>query len=223
VTSPDRTAADRCDDPKRLAYADPPYPGMAGLYPENTEVDHGDLIARLSEYDGWALSTDERSLAYVLPLCPPRTRVLAWCRTNAPPFIPNPAASWEPVVLSPARTSPVTARSYLVAGPHLGFLQRDGLTGAKPPAFCEWIIRCLGAEIGDTLDDLFPGTGSMGAAWRSFQAQPALFGGRTTGQSAQAVANLIRKTHEPLDGLEPPPPFSERRVKVDRHKGRRAS
>jgi hypothetical protein len=65
----------------KLAYADPPYPGMAGLYTENTEVDHVELIARLSEYDGWALSTDERSLAYVLPLCPPKTRVLG-CRVN---------------------------------------------------------------------------------------------------------------------------------------------
>jgi hypothetical protein len=26
--------------PMRLAYADPPYPGKAHLYPENSEVDH---------------------------------------------------------------------------------------------------------------------------------------------------------------------------------------
>ena len=207
----------------RLAYADPPYPGMAGLYPENTEVDHVDLIARLGEYDGWALSTDERSLAYVLGLCPPGTRVLAWCRTNAPPFRPNPAASWEPVLLRAARVDRVTVRSYLVAGPHLGFLQRDGLTGAKPPAFCEWVIRCLGAEIGDTLDDLFPGTGSMGSAWQSFQAQPPLFSGPTKGTSRRAAENFVRSTMEPLEGLEPPRAHVERTRKVDRGKGRRAA
>ncbi len=209
----------------RLAYADPPYPGMADLYAEQTEIDHGELIATLvDEYDGWALSTDERSLSYVLPLCPPKTRVLAWCRPNAPPFTPNPAASWEPVLLRAARTKPVTVRSFLVAGPHLGFLKNNlDLTGAKPPAFCEWVIRCLGAEPGDTLDDIFPGTGSMSAAWLSFQSQPPLFHGERKGRGAEARANLLRRSMVPLDGLEAPRPYSERTIKVDRGKGRRRS
>lgn len=207
----------------RLAYADPPYPGMAGLYPENQEVDHAELIERLCQYDGWALSTDERSLAYVLSLCPPRTRVLAWCRTNAPPFIPNPAASWEPVLLWPARIRPVTVRSYLVAGVHTGVRQADDLTGAKPPAFCEWVIRCLGAEAGDTLDDLFPGTGSMDHAWQSFQTQPPLFAGPTKGTSRKALENFQRRTMEPLEGVDAPRAHSERDRKVDRGKGRRAA
>lgn len=210
-------------DALTVAYADPPYPGMAGLYPEDTEVDHVELIARLCEYDGWALSTDERSLAYVLPLCPPGTRVLAWCRSNAPPFLPNPSASWEPVLCVPARTATVTTRSYLVAGPHIGFLQRDGLTGAKPPAFCEWVIRCLGAEAGDTLDDIFPGTGGMGEAWARFQGQPPLFSGDPKGRSQKATQNLVRRSMETLDGLEGPPAHSERDRKADRGKGRRAA
>lgn len=54
----------------RLAYADPPYPGKADRYAENEEVDHVALIEKLLTYDGWALSTDERSLRYVLALCP---------------------------------------------------------------------------------------------------------------------------------------------------------
>jgi hypothetical protein len=62
-----------CKTAVRLAYADPPYPGKAHLYPENTEVDHVELVGRLSEYDGWALSTDETNLCYVLGLCPPKT------------------------------------------------------------------------------------------------------------------------------------------------------
>lgn len=50
--------------PAAFAYADPPYPGKAHLYPECTEVDHVALIAGLVEGypDGWALSTDSRSL-----------------------------------------------------------------------------------------------------------------------------------------------------------------
>jgi hypothetical protein len=207
----------------RLAYADPPYPGMAGLYPENTEVDHGELIERLESYDGWALSTDERSLSYVLNLCPSGTRVLAWCRTNAAPFIPNPSASWEPVLLRPARVRPVTTRSYLVAGSHTGFLQRDGLTGAKPPAFCEWVIRCLGAEPGDTPHDVFPGTGGMDEAWERFLRQPPLFHGDAKGRSRKAKENLVGRVMEPLDGFDRPAFHSERTSKTDRGKGRRSA
>ena len=194
----------------RLAYADPPYPGMAGLYPENTEVDHVALIAQLREYDGWALSTDERSLSYVLALCPPRTRVLAWCRSNAPFFNPNPAASWEPVLLWPARTTPVLVRSYLVAGIPSGYLQKNGLTGQKPPAFCEWVIRCLGAERHDTLEDVFPGTGVMTETFRSFQAQPPLFEPSRKRRTKAAEANYLRRFVEPLPGLEAAPLQRER-------------
>ncbi len=40
----------------RFAYADPPYPGNAGIYPEREGVDYRELIARLrAEFpDGWA-------------------------------------------------------------------------------------------------------------------------------------------------------------------------
>jgi hypothetical protein len=31
--------------------------------------------------------------------------------------------------------------------------------GAKPAAFCRWVFGLLGAAPGDTLDDLFPGSG----------------------------------------------------------------
>lgn len=42
---------------------------------------------------------------------------------------------------------------------------RKGLTGAKPPKVCEWIIELLGAQTGDTFDDLFPGTGVFSSVW----------------------------------------------------------
>lgn len=157
----------------RLAYADPPYPGKAHLYPENTEVDHAELIEKLCEYDGWALSTWEPALADVLPLAPRGTRVLAWCRPNEFPFHASPSRSWEPVLLHPARPC-VGVRSYLEAGAPHGFLQKNGVTGQKPRAFCDWIIRCLGADPDDTLDDIFPGTGIMGEAWGAFTRQLSL-------------------------------------------------
>jgi hypothetical protein len=41
---------------------------------------------------------------------------------------------------------------------------RKGLTGAKPPKFCDWVLDLLNFRQGDSVDDLFPGTGAMGAA-----------------------------------------------------------
>ncbi len=158
----------------RLAYADPPYPGKAHLYPENTEVDHIELIARLREYDGWALSTWEPALRTLLALCPAETRVLAWCRSNEPPFHARPYRAWEPVLLHPARNDGHPVPSYHVAGAPTGFLQKNGITGQKLATFCEWVIRCLGAEADDSLDDLFPGTGIMGAVWERWRGQLAL-------------------------------------------------
>lgn len=50
----------------------------------------------------------------------------------------------------------------------LNITLKKGLVGAKPPAFCEWILDLLGWEPGDQLDDLFPGTGVMAEVveWR---------------------------------------------------------
>jgi hypothetical protein len=185
----------------RLAYADPPYPGKAHIYPENTEVDHADLVARLVTYDGWALSTDERNLADVLSLCPRGVRVLAWCRPNAPPFAPNPVASWEPVICSPARSDRATVRSYLLAGVPNGHYQRDELTGQKPAAFADWLFNCLGADHGDTLDDFFPGTGIIGERWAGFSRQMRLGDYCGNGRSAAAALNKLRRTNEPLPGI----------------------
>lgn len=189
----------------RLAYADPPYPGKAHLYPENTEVDHAALIARLSEYDGWALSTDEPALVQVLILCPRSTRVLAWCKTDSPPRMPYPWFSHEFVLCKPARVSEHAVRSYHVGpAPPRGFCgPGSSLIGAKSPAFCEWVIRCLGATREDALDDVFPGSGVMGRAWEAFVTQPELRapeGPRSWG----GTRNMRRRTHDPIPGLEGP-------------------
>jgi len=181
----------------RLAYADPPYPGKAYLYPEQEEVDHVALIERLCEYDGWALSTDEHALQYVLGICPDRVRICAWCRRGGvPPLFPNPIAAWEPVIISPARKDREQVWSYAeTAGVNVG----GGLTGSKPPAFCQWVIRCLGADPDeDTLDDLFPGTGGMGQVWAAWVRQPPLFSLGRGGGGGPRVQNMLRKANTPL-------------------------
>ncbi len=42
------------------------------------------------------------------------------------------------------------------------------LIGAKPAAFCRWIFDLLGAQPGDELVDLFPGSGGVSRAWAAF-------------------------------------------------------
>lgn len=206
--------------PLRLAYADPPYPGKAHLYRDHSdyagEVDHAELVARLKrDYDGWALSTDERNLRFVLSLCPEDVRVLAWCRRNSTPFHPYPYAAWEPVICRPARSVGVTpVRNYIEANAPVARWQKTPIPGQKPAEFCEWVIRCLGAEPGDTLDDLFPGSGVMAQTFDLFQRQPPLFRHRENkARAASQRTNLWRSVSDPLPGMEAPKRIPERRYK----------
>lgn len=90
-------------DVLRLAYADPPYPGLSrryyGGHPDFAgEVDHKRLIEQLNGYDGWALSTSSRALQEVLALCPPGSRVAVWVRGERPTRSAGPLNAWEPVI-----------------------------------------------------------------------------------------------------------------------------
>lgn len=40
--------------------------------------------------------------------------------------------------------------------------------GAKPAVFARWVFELLGARPGDTLDDLFPGSGGIARAWAAY-------------------------------------------------------
>jgi hypothetical protein len=39
------------------------------------------------------------------------------------------------------------------------------LIGRKPIKFSTWLFEALGMLLGDDLDDIFPGTGGVAAAW----------------------------------------------------------
>ena len=160
----------------RFAYADPPYPGCADRYPEKAEVDHAELITRLGAHypDGWALSTSSVALRGVLALCPADVRVMAWVKPFAV-FKPNvnPAYAWEPVLVRGGRKrtrDQDTVRDWMSAEITL----RRGLVGVKPDAFCYWLFEVLNLQPGDTLDDLFPGTGAVTRAWHRWQSRMEL-------------------------------------------------
>lgn len=164
----------------KFAYADPPYPGQAkkhyrrdpsGIVP--AEVDHAALVARLcAEYtDGWALSTSSSALRSVLPLCPPNVRIAAWVK----PFATfkkgvNPIYAWEPVIWTGGRKRDLDVpmvRDWVSANITL----QTGTHGAKPQAFAYWLFDLLGMRPGDTLDDLYPGSGAVSEAWQRWQRQ----------------------------------------------------
>jgi len=158
----------------RLAYADPPYLGQGHLYPEhpaarvwNDPAVHGRLIARLDEdYDGWAYSLSSTTLRELLPLAPEDVRVAAWVKPFSS-WKPNQrvAYAWEPVLFRSARGRDrnwrhgdmPTIRDYVSAPVEL----KRGVIGPKPVTFCRWVLDLIGYADGDTVEDLFPGTGTM--------------------------------------------------------------
>lgn len=170
---------------RRIAYADPPYPGMSRRYysdhPDYAgEVDHADLIRRLSTYDAWALSTAAASLQDVLALCPPGVRVAAWTRGERPNHSRNVFNAWEPVIFTPtpARhdTSPLERGGRprrldtLVHHSRPRLADPHRVVGSKPAAFCRWLFELVDALPGDDFTDLFPGSGGVGRAWSTYTA-----------------------------------------------------
>lgn len=175
----------------RLGYADPPYIGCAHLYRDHPdyagEVDHAALIERLqSEFDGWVLhaSATPDSMAVLAPLV--KGTGARWCswRKGFAAFKKNvPVAwAWEPVIIKPARKQVVSKRlvmrDWIDTDIQESITLRRGLTGAKPEKVCHWAFEVLGARPEDELSDLFPGTGAVAKAWKTWQGKftlPAQF------------------------------------------------
>ncbi len=186
----------------KFAYADPPYLGCGKLYKEHPEWKaadtiefHADLIRRLEkEYpDGWALSCTSGNLFDLLPLFSQqlRPRIASWQKPFAI-FKPNvnPAYTWEPVIFWGGRKGDRTRQT---VKDHLNcnITLKKGLTGAKPVAFCEWVLELLGYQEGDVLDDLFPGTGVMGK----------VAGGNMGGFYSQQMNDMFTSNH--IEGQKP--------------------
>jgi hypothetical protein len=161
----------------RFAYADPPYIGQAKRHygASAREVNHRLLIDYLDGFDGWALSLSSPTLRTVLPMCPDAVRVMAWVKPFCS-FKPgmNPAYAWEPVIVKVGRKlgrDIDTVRDYVSANITL----QKGVSGAKPEAFCHWVFDVMGMDTGDEFEDVFPGSGAVSRALRTWKAQRSLW------------------------------------------------
>lgn len=182
----------------RMAYADPPYPGLARRFYAGEssyagEVDHRELCKRLGTYDGFALSTGAFALRDLLPLCPEGARVCPWVK----PLRPSPRTyglhgAWEPVIVVPGRRLAGGVRDWLYAAP--ARLGGSTLPGRKPLAFVAWVFDALGLLPGDTLDDLYPGSGVVSAAWREASRHAPSTGDASPPAGARPVAEDLGAT-----------------------------
>jgi hypothetical protein len=166
---------------RTVGYADPPYPGCAGLYKDHAdyggEVDHAELLTRLDrDYDGWLLHTASTTLAGVLRQADEvgvtGFRIMAWVKPFAA-FKRNVsvAYAWEPVLVKPCRKPVVSKRIVMRDWVSESITLKKGLTGAKPEAVCRWAFEMLGMQPTDELVDLYPGTGAVLRAWEKWRSE----------------------------------------------------
>lgn len=167
----------------KLGYADPPYPGCAHLYRDHPdyagEVDHKALLERLQdEYGGWVLHTNVPGLRMMegRGWLPADVRICGWFKSFAA-FKRNVsvAYAWEPVIIKAARKPEVSKRIVyrdfreVPDSIKVGITAKKGLTGVKPAPVCLWAFELVGAHYEDKLDDMYPGTGAVTAAWKAWQ------------------------------------------------------
>ncbi len=184
----------------RIGYADPPYIGCAHLYRDHPdfggEVDHNELISRLErDYDGWILhaSATSKSIEILAPLVA-RTdaRWMAWTKGFAA-FKRNVsvAYAWEPVIIKAARKPVVTGRLVMRDWIQESITLKRGLTGAKPENVCHWAFEMVGAHSDDDLSDLYPGSGAVAEAWKTWQSKLFHLPAEDADNSAAALLAII--------------------------------
>ena len=174
----------------KLGYADPPYFGCGKLYaehhPDALDWDdpgtHGQMVTRLQdEFDGWVIHTSATPEAIALYGWLTEKTGARWCswvkqfaafKRNVPV-----AYAWEPVLIKPARKPVVSKRMVMRDWIMCPITMKKGLTGAKPEAVCHWAFELAAARPDDELSDLYPGTGAVTEAWRTWRGKftlPAL-------------------------------------------------
>ena len=176
----------------KMAIADPPYFGTAdrfygkngvgmvkGLdYDSNAHdfahlwndpATHTDLLNYLMDsFNSFAIAMNTHSLPLYLKKIKPAAdngfRVCSWIKTNSSPSGSRIRPGWEPVLIY----NDVSRRSYRQGARTRDYLianaPRQGFIGQKPLEWTEWVVDLLGYCEGDTIADLFEGSGAVTSA-----------------------------------------------------------
>lgn len=168
----------------KLHYADPPYLGCGSLYaahhPQALDWDRPETHARLieqlqDEADGWVLhssATLESTALYTRLLEKTGARMCMWVKQFAAFKRNVPVAyAFEPVYIKAGRKPVVSKRLVMRDWIMCPITMKKGLTGAKPEAVCHWAFEIAAARPEDELADLFPGTGAVTEAWRTWKGK----------------------------------------------------
>lgn len=120
------------------------------------------LLDLVRDFDGWAIATTPDGIAAYGEL-PIGCELLAWVRPNAMPGGSRIRASWEAVIVfTPYDRRPGRGMvpSHLIQSKF-----NHGFAGSKPPEWTRWVLDAMGYDPDtDTVEDLFPGSGSVAAA-----------------------------------------------------------
>jgi len=172
----------------KFAIADPPYLGravrwygeggcgngygygQADTHPEAAKWDnpitHKELCKHLlANYDGFAIALTVHSLSTYMSefVTDSRNgiRVMAWVKPSAVPSGNRLQNVWEPVIIK----MPQSRKNYKAGKSCKDVLTvhppRNGFIGAKPPEWTKWVLDAMGVNNGDTVDDLFVGSGAV--------------------------------------------------------------
>jgi hypothetical protein len=173
----------------KLCIADPPYlgravrwygaggcgngkgQGQADNHPEAYLWDkpetHQQLVRKLEEeFDGWAIALSVHSLSTYLSIVETDSRngirVCAWHKPNAVTSGSRISNHWEPVLVRVPKerrgwsSGLVRTKDVISISP-----PRRGFVGSKPHEWTEWVLGLMGYQDGDTVEDLFAGSGMV--------------------------------------------------------------
>ena len=141
----------------------------ADYHPEAFKWDlletHKLLIDKLeSEYDGFAVAMAHDNLQKLISYFRPNIKIMIWHKWSIPSRarVQN---RFEPVAIRIPKT-----RKGAIKGKTMNDIltyktkTNQGFTGAKPLAWTEWVLNAMGVQTGDSVDDLFNGSGSVAIA-----------------------------------------------------------
>lgn len=175
----------------KFAIADPPYLGRAhrwygiggrakGMgkgkaddHPEAYKWDAPEMHLKLAadlmvEYDGFAIACTPHSLSTYLSIIPTHSengiKLLSWVKPASMPTGSRITQSWEAVIVKVPKERKGRGTGKQMVDYLICRAPRKGFAGSKPIEWTNWVMDAMGVMDGDTVDDLFNGSGSVAAA-----------------------------------------------------------